>query len=107
MQAQKHYPKKVNEMPSFFLSETLKYLYLIFDEDNILHQDNDREWVFTTEAHPIHHAPLHSSNDKEISMTSQLQNRVYKYLLSRRESKLKQHLNSYAPSNAREKWAEK
>ncbi|EEC45766.1 mannosyl-oligosaccharide alpha-1,2-mannosidase, partial [Phaeodactylum tricornutum CCAP 1055/1] len=44
-----------NEMPSFFLSETLKYLYLIFDEDNILHRDKDREWVFTTEAHPIHH----------------------------------------------------
>jgi mannosidase alpha-like ER degradation enhancer 2 len=47
-----------NEMPSFFLSETLKYLYLIFDEDNILHRDKDREWVFTTEAHPIHHVPV-------------------------------------------------
>lgn len=45
-----------NEMPSFFLSETIKYLYLTFDaENNILHQDSEREWVFTTEAHPIHH----------------------------------------------------
>lgn len=43
-----------NEMPSFFLSETLKYLYLTFDENNILHTDKDRDWVFTTEAHPIH-----------------------------------------------------
>ena len=56
--------KKVNvkhhdEMPSFFLSETIKYLYLLFDaEDNILHQDPDHEWIFTTEAHPIHHVPI-------------------------------------------------
>ena len=47
-----------NEMPSFFLSETIKYLYLLFDsDDNILHQDTDREWIFTTEAHPIHNVP--------------------------------------------------
>jgi mannosidase alpha-like ER degradation enhancer 2 len=49
--------KLMNEMPSFFLSETLKYLYLTFDEDNILHTDDEREWIFTTEAHPIHYAP--------------------------------------------------
>lgn len=47
----------MDDMPSFFLSETLKYLYLIFDDDNILHQDPDREWIFTTEAHPVHHVP--------------------------------------------------
>jgi mannosidase alpha-like ER degradation enhancer 2 len=47
----------MDDMPSFFLSETLKYLYLIFDDDNILHQDDDRKWIFTTEAHPIHHEP--------------------------------------------------
>ena len=46
-----------NEMPSFFLSETLKYLFLLFDDNNILHKDEDREWVLTTEAHPIHHEP--------------------------------------------------
>ena len=27
----------MNDMPSFFLSETLKYLYLIFDDDNWAH----------------------------------------------------------------------
>ena len=47
----------LNEMPSFFLSETLKYLYLTFDENNMLHRDNDRQWIFTTEAHPIHYVP--------------------------------------------------
>lgn len=49
--------KLMDEMPSFFLSETLKYLYLTFDEDNVLHTDQEREWIFTTEAHPIHYAP--------------------------------------------------
>jgi len=49
------YDELLNEMPSFFLSETLKYLYLLFDEDNILHVDTERDWVMTTEAHPIHH----------------------------------------------------
>ncbi|EED96557.1 mannosyl-oligosaccharide alpha-mannosidase, partial [Thalassiosira pseudonana CCMP1335] len=50
--------KHHNEMPSYFLSETIKYLYLTFDaEDNILTQDTERDWVFTTEAHPIHYVP--------------------------------------------------
>jgi len=48
----------LDEMPSYFLSETVKYLFLTFDADNnILHQDKDRDWVFTTEAHPLHHVP--------------------------------------------------
>jgi mannosidase alpha-like ER degradation enhancer 2 len=36
-------------MPSYFLAETLKYLYLIFAPDDAV----DREVVFTTEAHPL------------------------------------------------------
>ena len=56
-QAKNKRPQAVNEMPSFFLSETLKYLYLTFDEDNLLHRDLERQWVFTTEAHPIHNEP--------------------------------------------------
>ena len=50
-----------DEMPSYFLSETLKYLYLLFDDHNPLHVDDDRDWVFTTEAHPIHHEGKQSS----------------------------------------------
>lgn len=59
---QRHYRiKHHNEMPSFFLSETLKYLWLTFDaENNILHND-EREWIFTTEAHPIHYVPRSNS----------------------------------------------
>lgn len=47
----------IDEMPSFFLSETIKYLYLTFDEYNILHVDDEHQWTFTTEAHPIHSPP--------------------------------------------------
>ncbi|KAL1668072.1 glycoside hydrolase family 47 protein [Schizophyllum commune] len=42
--------KRDDRMESFALSETLKYLYLLFDEDNYLHRD-DSNWVFTTEGH--------------------------------------------------------
>lgn len=39
-----------NAMESFFLSETLKYLYLIFSPDNMLPL---HEFVLNTEAHPL------------------------------------------------------
>lgn len=57
-----------DEMPSYFLSETIKYLYLTFDsDDSILHTDSERDWIFTTEAHPIHtvsmETPLPSSDE--------------------------------------------
>ncbi len=35
-------------MESFFLSETLKYLFLLFDEDNVLHSDRVH-FVFSTQ----------------------------------------------------------
>lgn len=41
---------KDNTQQSFFLAETLKYLYLIFSEDDTLPLD---DWVFNTEAHPL------------------------------------------------------
>lgn len=37
-------------MPSFFLAETLKYLFLLFEDHTVLPLD---EWVFNTEAHPF------------------------------------------------------
>ncbi|KAF6752065.1 mannosyl-oligosaccharide 1,2-alpha-mannosidase [Ephemerocybe angulata] len=43
-------PNKIDEMPSFFLAETLKYLYLLFDNDDPISLD---KWVFNTEAHPL------------------------------------------------------
>lgn len=56
-QARKHDLKLHDEMPSYFLSETLKYLYLTFDSDNPIDTDKERNWIFTTEAHPIHTVP--------------------------------------------------
>lgn len=63
-------------MESFFLAETLKYLYLIFDEENFLHNDLSKSSfrlihnelgecpietgfnIFNTEAHPLDGAAL-------------------------------------------------
>jgi mannosidase alpha-like ER degradation enhancer 2 len=42
--------EKGDLMPSYFLAETLKYLYLLFAPDSTL--DFDRV-VFNTEAHPL------------------------------------------------------
>ncbi|KAH6584398.1 hypothetical protein BASA61_007485 [Batrachochytrium salamandrivorans] len=47
--------KKENCMESFFLAETLKYLYLLFDQDN---EYNVGNYVFNTEAHPF---PVYST----------------------------------------------
>lgn len=37
-------------MQSFFLAETLKYLYLLFSPPSVISLD---DWVFNTEAHPL------------------------------------------------------
>lgn len=39
-----------NTMQSFWLAETLKYLYLIFSTPDVLPLD---QWVLNTEAHPM------------------------------------------------------
>jgi mannosyl-oligosaccharide alpha-1,2-mannosidase len=41
---------KRNVQESFWLAETLKYLYLIFDDPERLSLD---DWVFNTEGHPL------------------------------------------------------
>ncbi|XP_071473596.1 mannosyl-oligosaccharide 1,2-alpha-mannosidase IC isoform X2 [Marmota flaviventris] len=43
-------PRHDNKQQSFFLAETLKYLYLLFSEDDTLSLE---DWVFNTEAHPL------------------------------------------------------
>ncbi|KAG0051910.1 hypothetical protein BGZ83_003189 [Gryganskiella cystojenkinii] len=39
-----------NKMESFFMAETMKYLYLMFSEPNVVSLD---DFVFNTEAHPV------------------------------------------------------
>lgn len=69
--------EKEDRMESFFLAETTKYLYLLFDEHNFIHQRNESEhhqttsslslscttgsagYVFNTEAHPIDVGAVH------------------------------------------------
>lgn len=45
---------KDGTMHSWFLAETLKYLYLLFADSSVLSLD---EWVFNTEAHPFRVRP--------------------------------------------------
>ena len=42
-------PYQITYLYSWFLAETLKYLYLLFDDTNSFKLD---EWVFDTEVHP-------------------------------------------------------
>lgn len=51
-----------DQMPSFFLSETVKYLYLLFDETNFIHH---RPYIFSTEAHPFETTQLHSLREQQ------------------------------------------
>lgn len=44
--------EKQNRMESFFLGETTKYMYLLFDPDHPLN-NLDAAYVFTTEGHPL------------------------------------------------------
>jgi mannosyl-oligosaccharide alpha-1,2-mannosidase len=43
-------PVNDNTMQSFWLAETLKYLWLLFAPDDVISLD---EWVLNTEAHPL------------------------------------------------------
>lgn len=60
---------KDNMMQSFFLAETLKYLYLLFSPTTVISLD---EWVFNTEAHPL---KIVTQRDGEISGRSDGQHR--------------------------------
>jgi mannosyl-oligosaccharide alpha-1,2-mannosidase len=42
--------KKTDKMESFWMAETLKYMWLLFEDPNVLSLD---EFVFNTEAHPF------------------------------------------------------
>ncbi|KAL9247224.1 hypothetical protein vseg_020677 [Gypsophila vaccaria] len=52
---------KDNMMQSFFLAETLKYLYLLFSPPSVIPLD---EWVFNTEAHPLRIVTRYGNGDR-------------------------------------------
>lgn len=70
--------RKQDSMESFFLAETTKYLYLLFDPDNFLNSDGgygtviqtqngeciiESSYIFNTEAHPIDMGALRCCHD--------------------------------------------
>ncbi|XP_031340524.1 ER degradation-enhancing alpha-mannosidase-like protein 2 isoform X2 [Photinus pyralis] len=72
--------RKEDRMESFFLAETTKYLYLLFDTENFIHNQGDHGvvvntpngeciieaggYIFNTEAHPIDPSALYCCHDK-------------------------------------------
>merc|ERR1712064_158392 len=82
-----------DRMESFFLAETTKYLYLLFDKDNFIHNTGNTAtvlqtpygecvidaggYVFNTEAHPIDPAALQCcSGLSEKEIKSQIANQM-------------------------------
>lgn len=43
-------PRKVDNMESFWIAETLKYYFLLYTTPDVISLD---EWVLNTEAHPF------------------------------------------------------
>ncbi|KAG0013073.1 alpha mannosidase-like protein [Entomortierella chlamydospora] len=76
-----------DRMESFALSETIKYLYLLFDEENVLHQGlKDSNFVFSTEGHVLKLSSKyldrgnHPSNNQPYGLTnSQHESYHYQY----------------------------
>lgn len=77
--------EKEDRMESFFLAETTKYLYLLFDEHNFIHQSNgsvdlqmtpsdslscftgSAGYIFNTEAHPIDIGAIHCCSSSRLT----------------------------------------
>lgn len=91
-------------MESFFLAETSKYLYLLFDEENFLHNDGSGgellsteddvcvvqagAYIFNTEAHPMDMSALHCchAHNEDIYTSLDLQRFSPRAILERSKS---------------------
>uniref|UniRef100_A0AC35TYK7 Alpha-1,2-Mannosidase n=1 Tax=Rhabditophanes sp. KR3021 TaxID=114890 RepID=A0AC35TYK7_9BILA len=84
-----------DRMESFFLAETVKYLYLIFDENNFIHNDGSEAriidtdngkcvveaggYIFNTEAHPIDPSMLYCCDkrkEKDLEMIDKFKSNI-------------------------------
>lgn len=63
-------------MESFFLSETIKYLYLTFDKENYLNNEGEIEYVFTTEGHML---PIKRLNKMKLNFSSESHAENFKF----------------------------
>lgn len=73
---------KDNMMQSFFLAETLKYLYLLFSPPSVISLD---EWVFNTEAHPLR---IVTRNDHQEKPNMNQEERIPHHLHGRKEGRV-------------------
>ncbi|KDP34441.1 hypothetical protein JCGZ_11912 [Jatropha curcas] len=65
---------KDNMMQSFFLAETLKYLYLLFSPPSVIPLD---EWVFNTEAHPLRIVTRHDADTSGLQLEKKQTSRIH------------------------------
>jgi len=73
---------KDNMMQSFFLAETLKYLYLLFSPPSVISLD---EWVFNTEAHPLR---IVTRNSHEEGQSIDPEEKIPHHLHGRKEGRI-------------------
>lgn len=59
----------------FFLSETIKYLYLTFDEENYLNNDGESRYLFTTEGHFY---PIKQAYDSKLKAQMSIKNASFR-----------------------------
>ncbi|CAB0044322.1 unnamed protein product [Trichogramma brassicae] len=95
--------RKADRMESFFLAETTKYLYLLFDPDNFIHNNGEHGdiiqtpwgqcvvdaggYIFNTEAHPIDPGALHCCQHPH-NLFTQKKSQLYKFVaVDNRKSK--------------------
>lgn len=74
-------PQLANKMESFWVAETLKYFYLLFEDDPAVMDLS--EWVFNTEAHPI---PIWGTPHDQRAMERTKQRRLAARLRAKRRA---------------------
>ncbi|XP_008216636.1 ER degradation-enhancing alpha-mannosidase-like protein 2 [Nasonia vitripennis] len=88
--------RKADRMESFFLAETTKYLYLLFDPDNFIHNAGKHGdvvqtpwgqcvvdaggYIFNTEAHPIDPGALHCCQ-RPHNLFPQKKSKMHKFVI--------------------------
>jgi len=65
---------QLDSMESFFMAETLKYLYLLYSEDDVISLD---KFVFNTEAHPFMRRPWTNDSAASIHYVDPVQQKVF------------------------------
>ncbi|KIV99826.1 uncharacterized protein PV09_08496 [Verruconis gallopava] len=84
----KKFPKQTDSMESFWLAETLKYAWLLFEEEDKWSLD---EWVFNTEAHPLRRMPADGVPDGGVASKAGAAEEVKKTAEKSKEGRVVTH----------------